>query len=159
MTRRKQIDMGTKKELDICTAPADTLYMDTMKTSNKEPAMKRPAKSPAVRVSICLYGTSRVGFYCLADTTDGRRFGKMPEQGGHFIESASVAIWTIARAIVDAGVSFNAETAIHMDRADGSPVVAFATLGSIPSFGSLKFGQGGGVVISAEAIVAAAERA
>ena len=106
------------------------------------------AKKNTVRVSICLFGTSKVGFYCLADTTDGQRFGKVPEMGGKFVESASLAIWEMARQITDAGVSYKAETAIHFDRNDGAPMVAFSVLGSIPNFGGLKFS--GGPVYTAE---------
>jgi len=95
-------------------------------------------KAPKQTASICLYGNSKIGFYCLADSSDGQRFGKLPEQGGRFEESCSLAIWKMGAEIEAAGIKFGSPLAIHMDIA-GVPRVAFTKIGQIPNFGGLKW--------------------
>jgi hypothetical protein len=106
--------------------------------------------------SICIYGTRRVGFYCLADS-GGRMFGTMPELGGEFVGSATVAIWNACQEMMAAGVPADARVSVHMDTADGLPLVAFVErLDMMPSFGSLEFSTcAPALVISADEIVAA----
>lgn len=115
---------------------------------------KPATKSKKLTASICLYGNREFGFYTLSDTSDGRMFGKGPEQGGKRVDSATLAIWNAQSELEAAGLA-GAPVSIHMDLSNGVPMVALAKVGAIPSFGSLKWGTGEVLTVSAEAVIAA----
>lgn len=105
----------------------------------------RAIRKIKLTVTICLYGNSASGFYCLASVNNatqklGAMYGKCPELGGITYESPTQAIWTIQHEMVGA-VPSNTPVAIHMDL-NSNPVVALAKMNYIPTFGSLKWSDG-----------------
>lgn len=94
---------------------------------------KRITKTTLVG-AICVYGNHNVGHGYIADIAGGRMFGDGKPVAGR---SATEAVWLAADAIRDALGHSNGLVAVHVDAAGGSPMVAFAPLANVPSFGSL----------------------
>jgi len=127
--------------------------------ANKEGTMARKSNNRIVAAEICLYGTTRhgAGYIAAVHHKDGSQsmHGDGSIREGRTFTDALI----LARMdLVDAGCKPNTRLAVHMDRPNGTPMVARLTVGTVRYAGDLRWTVAEpAVVITADQVEAMAE--
>jgi len=102
--------------------------------------MARKSNNQITAAEICLYGTTTHGAGYIAavhfaDGTQAMHGDGEIRQGRTFTDALILA----RMDLMDAGCKPNTKLAVHMDRVDGTPMVAVLTLGAVRYAGELRW--------------------